>query len=1220
MAAKPSQHYSNHLLSESHDNNNDDDDDDGDEWVANDGGSIANNNSEVSASRFPIHDAAEFEDAETLRRLIFVPASDDDDEEDDDDSSSSSDDEDEFMAASSESEESTANVVVAEKNNPVPQAAAVTTAVNGNGHVVGVGDTTNIENHDVSNDDQVSSEQGGDIQRERELWRKDFHLFSSAMLEYIEEFAIMPTTSTMNIHRLIRKNNITMKANIPQTDVKRVSELRSILGMEQWTQAHQYFEWYLDRKAVAVAASPGGEVEIRGTSVGVGGRNDDFRTISVSLEGYPWGEALKMMEENMNDEVKGDGEQHIIFGLELAVDEEEIGHSNGGGMISINNHHHNNGGDDDDDDDMPMDEAHAKEGEEVLLTKNHDPEQSSNMKTTINEDYHQQRATKRKQPKVIKYSCPYDLDERDDDENTPLHIAIHACKIDNVRVLLEGGATVHKKCDGSAPLHLAISLGAIGVHAQFATECVALLKEYNADLTMRDDSWHTPLYLACLANLYPVVEIVLNDPLAKETLNLRADRTGGRALHAAARADDLRRRTHIVFGGAVGVSRGGAGGGKKLLGIGGGGGADGCVTELLLSMKDKIEIDAQNNYGRTPLHIAASHGNWHVARLLVNAGAKTHVLDKRGLTPGQRARKRGMVIPNDLMKLLGGGSGKEEKEDEVPLPPARDLIMDPDGRTLILCHELCIQHRTCPPIVRGDVDTSEPPPENVRRLNVLINDDDGILRSEEFSGCVWYTDVRRAAMSDVLKVHEYPYIERTSKLCHGTPDHPRAIQTLDADTTVSHWSFEAALRAAGSVCEAVDKVVAGDFRNAFCAIRPPGHHAGPRGIVTCQNDPDGSHGFCLLNNVAIGAAYARSMYRNDGIKKIAIIDFDVHHGNGTEEIVRQLTPNVEHADIRTPFAVGGLQASTYKPWLDENDMNDVFFASTHGYGPRDRQLPPGAVQGGWFYPASGKTYKSKSLIPPSDMETPSLSDFLTSQTWARLGDDYRNNCCKIIDIGLSLPTKDDHYNHGLQRLELRDAYRKNILPSLLEFDPDIIFISAGFDAHRKDTMNFGYVGMIEEDYEWITEQIVKIANKCCNGRVVSALEGGYKIHGGIVSPFARSVASHVRALVDGGNSREEYDKEEGDWESRFERHMNEEKEKKRRMKMDRHARTADNLFALMSPGGSSSVAEKHEMGGGAAVLNDDIDDDNNNHERSRKRSRKQVDYKHLFEQMQKEGH
>lgn len=371
------------------------------------------------------------------------------------------------------------------------------------------------------------------------------------------------------------------------------------------------------------------------------------------------------------------------------------------------------------------------------------------------------------------------------------------------------------------------------------------------------------------------------------------------------------------------------------------------------------------------------------------------------------------------------------------------------------------------------------------------------------------------------------------------------------------------------------------------------------------------------------------MYRNDGIKKVAIIDFDVHHGNGTEEIVRQLTPNVEQHMIRTPFAVGGLSTSSYKPWLDETDVNDVFFASTHGYGPRDRQIHPGAAQGGWFYPASGKTYKSKSISSPSDVETPNLSEFLMSQTWSRLGDEYRLNCCKIIDIGLSLPAKDDSYNHGLQRLELRDSYRKNVIPALLDFDPDMIFISAGFDAHRRDTMNFGYVGMIEEDYEWLTEQLVKVANTCCDGRIVSVLEGGYKIHGGIISPFARSVASHLRALVDGGSSREIYDREEGEWESQFERHMHDEKEKRRQMKMEKLTREANMPVAAVDMYRQSLLMGARQQG----LHEDDISHDVSHleeasphhgggtmdEEPSRKRRRNQVDYKQLYEQMKKEG-
>merc|ERR1712176_47213 len=161
--------------------------------------------------------------------------------------------------------------------------------------------------------------------------------------------------------------------------------------------------------------------------------------------------------------------------------------------------------------------------------------------------------------------------------------------------------------------------------------------------------------------------------------------------------------------------------------------------------------------------------------------------------------------------------------------------------------------------------------------------------------------------------------------------------------------------------------------------------------------------------------------------------------------------------------------------------------------------------------------------------------------WTRMGTDAKSNCCKILNCGLGLPARDAV--PGMQRLEVRDTYRKKILPMLRDFDPDLIFISAGFDAHKKDSMNFGYMGMVEDDYEWVTEQLVRLANSCCNGRIVSVLEGGYKIHGGIVSPFARSVASHVRVLQEGGIHREVYDEQSNQWESKFEHKSVKDREK-----------------------------------------------------------------------------
>lgn len=829
---------------------------------------------------------------------------------------------------------------------------------------------------------------------------------------------------------------------------------------------------------------------------------------------------------------------------------------------------------------------------------------------TKTEDAEEKPQNQKKNPKTKKqrYYCPHNLNERDEDENTPIHVAIHAQKLEHVKLLCKAGASLHKKCDGSPPLHVAISMGAVPQHREFAYNCAKVLYKNDADLTAKDDALHTPLSLACMSNLPEIVAFILSTEIGLSTLNAKADRSQGRALHTAAKFDTINAsRTGAATAGNARVAHihhpdGSLVNAMHRIPAFPGKQADRStaipsptqnpsletVTEILVKAGD-IEIDAQNSVGQTPLHVACARGNWNVVRLLLNNGASPAIADRRGFTPGQHAHKRGMPIPNDLLETLGG------PPSSGIIPPPRDLIVDPDNNTLLITHELCGLHRTCPPIRRGSND--EPPPENVRRLHVLVDKLTGILRTGEFGRCKWENESRRAALVDVLKCHEYSYVETISQMCSSIPDHPSAIANLDADTTMSRWSFEAALRAAGSVCEAVDKVVSGDHRNAFCVVRPPGHHAGPRGIVRCENDPDGgSHGFCFLNNVAIGAAYARSMYRNEGIQKIAIVDFDVHHGNGTEEIIRQLVPTVEKTTIRTPFAVGELGTQRYRPWLDETDINNVFFSSTHGYGPRGIEFA-NTPSGGWFYPASGRSQISDAISNPSVVESPNLTDFLLSQTWTRMGEDAKSNCCKILNCGLGLPTRDTV--PGMQRLEVRDTYRKKILPLLRDFDPDIIFVSAGFDAHKKDSMNFGYVGMVEDDYEWVTEQLVRLANTCCNGRIVSVLEGGYKIHGGIVSPFARSVASHVRALDDGGRSRELYDLQDGEWESQFERHLIDERERKRQQKLEKmRTLEAQSRRALYGEENGVDGADDHH---------------------GRKRKRNSVDYRQLYEQMKREG-
>lgn len=228
---------------------------------------------------------------------------------------------------------------------------------------------------------------------------------------------------------------------------------------------------------------------------------------------------------------------------------------------------------------------------------------------------------------------------------------------------------------------------------------------------------------------------------------------------------------------------------------------------------------------------------------------------------------------------------------------------------------------------------------------------------------------------------------------------------LDPDTAMSPGTLKAARRAAGAVVKAVELVCEDKAPNAFCAIRPPGHHA----------ESTRSMGFCFFNNLAIGVAHALTHYK---LERIAIIDFDVHHGNGTEEIFR--------------------------------DDPRVMMVSTF-------QHP--------FYPYSG--------------EHP-------------LGANMHN-----------VPLR-----AGSGGREFRKAVESVWLPQLHAFQPQMLFISAGFDAHREDDM--GLMGLVEADYEWVTRHMLQIADLYCHGRIVSVLEGGYDF-----SALGRSVAAHIRVLSDG---------------------------------------------------------------------------------------------------------
>jgi acetoin utilization deacetylase AcuC-like enzyme len=249
----------------------------------------------------------------------------------------------------------------------------------------------------------------------------------------------------------------------------------------------------------------------------------------------------------------------------------------------------------------------------------------------------------------------------------------------------------------------------------------------------------------------------------------------------------------------------------------------------------------------------------------------------------------------------------------------------------------------------------------------------------------------------LLRVHDAAYID---SIIAAAPR--QGSVELDGDTSMNPFTYPAALRAAGAVVMAVDMVMAGKVENAFCNIRPPGHHA----------EAAQAMGFCIFNNVAVGAAHALAAH---GLSRVAIADFDVHHGNGTE--------NMFHDDPR------------------------VMLCSTF-------QHP--------FYPYKG----------------------------ADSGNDH------IINVPLAA---------GAGSEEFRKAVTGQWLPALEHFKPELLLISAGFDAHREDDMSM--LRLVDSDYTWVTAQLKQLAAGYCHSRIVSVLEGGYELHA-----LGRSAAAHIKVL------------------------------------------------------------------------------------------------------------
>jgi acetoin utilization deacetylase AcuC-like enzyme len=305
--------------------------------------------------------------------------------------------------------------------------------------------------------------------------------------------------------------------------------------------------------------------------------------------------------------------------------------------------------------------------------------------------------------------------------------------------------------------------------------------------------------------------------------------------------------------------------------------------------------------------------------------------------------------------------------------------------TAFITHASCLLH-----------EMNDDHPESPQRLQAILD----ALRTDEFSSLL-RLDAPRATLDNLALAHDPIHIKTIM-------DHipQMGLNFIDRDTMVCKHSGEAALHAAGAVIAAVDSVISGTATNAFCAVRPPGHHA--------YHNKSG--GFCLFNNIAIGAKYA---LQKPEINRVAILDFDVHHGNGTQDIV----------------------------WDDA----DIFFASIH-------QSP--------FYPLTGEVHE-------------------------------RGAHDNVMNVPLPAGTTGNI---------LKTLFTNQILPRLHHFQPDLIFVSAGYDGHKNDPL--GGWNLTEADYAWMMQSYLDSAKALCNNRLVAVLEGGYNTHA-----LANSVAASLRPMM-----------------------------------------------------------------------------------------------------------
>jgi len=684
------------------------------------------------------------------------------------------------------------------------------------------------------------------------------------------------------------------------------------------------------------------------------------------------------------------------------------------------------------------------------------------------------------------------VNDRDWLSMTPLHLALLLERLDCAQVCIQNGARTASTIEGMPMLNFLFQVVQRDASSDFLQAALQLLLGANTPVSAVSDLGCTTLMAAAALDKPDVLQQL--QQVFKQQLT--AEQEDMAALLAARAAEGLQP----------------IGDGEALAA------ASSAPTPEKMQATATAWVNAQDASQQTALHYAATVGAADSISALLALGAEVTLADAEGNTAAHVAAANGFKQLLPLLKCEGAVNlyGR--------VPAAELLAVDSSlPSTLLVTHADCLQHHTAPfPIQRHGED---PPPENVWRLKTLVDSKFGVLRRAAFKSCSWLTDAAAANMSQILRVHEYSYVRKLLRVCGTVQNTPEPgkhdIAHVDPDTAVSRGSFDAAAAAAGAAIAAVDAVAAGKARNAFCAVRPPGHHSGPYGKVVNDNDPSGSHGFCLLNNIAIAAAHARAAYHSGAphgppIRRTVIVDFDVHHGNGTEACVKNLVPSSIMHDMALPFANIMVGTDSYKPWVDGQDGENTMFVSSHGFGKRDPRHT-GVPQAAWFYSGSGSNQGHSGLDYASPWgETGGDAAHRQSKEGGYGDDDdvtelYEPSVTKPQLINIAVP-------FGCPVSRWRRVLAQDVLPAIKAFNPDMIFISAGFDAHYRDELNLGYVGLSEADYSWITRKLVQIANDCCDGRIVSVLEGGYRIQGAVAGAFASSTAAHVSELCRGTSS------------------------------------------------------------------------------------------------------